>query len=669
MPDTKTAGRSLRRFAAGLTLAILSASPGPAQDRDPGEWPHYAADLASTRYSPLDQIHAGNVGELEIAWRWTSRNFGPREDWNLRTTPLMVGGVLYATAGARRAAVAIDPVTGETLWMYRLDEGRRGRSAPRQTSGRGLAFWSDSGEARLFLVTPAYRLVALDAGSGRPIPGFGLDGMVDLRRDLGREVDLERAPIGSGTPPTVVGDVVVVGAALPSGGAPPSPGNPPSPVRGYDARSGELLWTFHTIPRQGEYGWETWEEESFRFTGNGGVWTWMSADPELGLVFLPTEAGTGDYYGGHRPGDNLFTQSVVALDVRSGLRRWHFQTVHHGIWDYDLPTAPVLLDLTVDGREIPALAQVTKQAFTFVLDRRTGEPVWPVEERPVAKSAVPGEKTAPTQPFPTKPPPFQRQGVAPDDLLDFTPELRAEAEAIAERYTLGPLFTPPTVVEEGGNRGTLTVPGALGGANWPSVAADPETGVVYVSSGLDVNVLGLVHDPERSSMRFIQGRRRDLRLPEGGGPQGLPLLKPPWGLITALDLNRGEILWQVPNGDTPDWVRDHPALAGVELGRTGQPDRGGLLVTKTLLFAGEGSGMFAAFGSGGPRFRAHDKATGAILREFELPANQSGTPMSYLADGRQFLVVAVGAPNHPGEFVALALPRESLPPPNRGGSR
>ncbi len=640
-------------LAAALSVAAAAAF---AQDRDPGEWPHYAADLSSTRYSPLDQIHAGNVDQLEIVWRWTSRNFGPRPDFNLRTTPLMLDGVVYVTAGARRAAIAMDAATGETLWTYRLDEGKRGESAPRQTSGRGVSFWSDGETARVFLVTPAYRLVALDADTGRLIPGFGLDGMVDLRRNLGREVDLETAAIGSGSPPTVVGDVIVVGAALVSGSAPPSPENAPSPVRGYDARSGELLWTFHTIPREGEFGNDTWENDSWRTTGNTGVWAWMSADPELGLVYLPTEAPTGDYYGGHRPGDNLFSQSVVALDVATGERRWHYQTVHHPIWDYDLPTAPVLLDLTVDGREIPALAQVTKQAFTFVLDRRTGEPVWPIEERPMPASTVPGEKTAPTQPFPTKPPPFQRQGVSEDDLIDLTPELKEQALQIARFYTLGPLFTPPTVMVPRGNRGTLTVPGALGGANWPSVAADPETGIVYVSSGLDVNVLGLENDPERSTMDFVQGTRREIRLPEGGGPQGLPLLKPPWGLITALDLNRGEILWQVPNSDTPEWIREHPALEGVELGRTGQSDRGGLLVTKTLLFAGEGSGMFAAFGTGGPMFRAHDKATGEILWEFELPANQSGTPMSYEVDGRQFIVVAVGAPDHAAEFVALALP-------------
>ncbi|MYK79152.1 MAG: PQQ-binding-like beta-propeller repeat protein, partial [Acidobacteria bacterium] len=389
----------LRRLI-GLGAALTLAAPAFAQDRDPGEWPHYAADLSSTRYSPLDQIHAGNVDQLEIVWRWTSRNFGPRPDFNLRATPLMLDGVVYVTAGARRVAVAIDAATGETLWTYRLDEGKRGESAPRQTSGRGVAFWSDGETARVFLVTPAYRLVALDAETGRLIPGFGLDGMVDLRRNLGREVDLETAAIGSGSPPTVVGEVVVVGAALVSGSAPPSPENAPSPVRGYDARTGELLWTFHTIPREGEFGNDTWENDSWRTTGNTGVWAWMSADPELGLVYLPTEAPTGDYYGGHRPGDNLFSQSVVALDVATGERRWHYQTVHHPIWDYDLPTAPILLDLTVDGREIPALAQVTKQAFTFVLDRRTGEPVWPIEERPMPASTVPGEKTAPTQPFP-----------------------------------------------------------------------------------------------------------------------------------------------------------------------------------------------------------------------------------------------------------------------------
>ena len=569
----------------------------------------------------------------------------------------MADGVLYATAGYRRAVVAIDPGTGETLWMYRLDEGDR--SAPRRNSGRGVAYWDPPGEGdgpRIFVVSPGFQLVALDAATGIPVDGFGDAGVVELRRGLGRELDLVAAPIGSSSPPIVVGDVVVVGSALPSGSAPRTLDMPPGHVRGYDAATGELLWTFHTIPRAGEFGNDTWEDRSWENAGNVAVWTALSADPELGHVYLPVELGTGDYYGGHRPGDNLFSQSLVALDASTGERVWHFQTVHHGIWDYDLPAAPVVADLLVDGREIPAVAQITKQTFTFVFDRRTGEPVWPIEELPVPQTDVPGERTAPTQPFPTRPPPYDRQGVDPDELIDFTPELRAEALDIVARLRVGPLYTPPSVLVEGGTQGTLMVPGMLGGANWPGGAFDPETGILYVQSATDPSVVGVAPAPEISEMDYILSPGR-LRLTEGGGPRGLPLFKPPWGRITAIDLNAGELVWQVPNGDAPDYVKNHPALEGVDVGRTGRPDRGGMLATSTLLFAGEGGGMYAGYESGGNRFRAHDKATGEIVAEIELPANQTGLPMTYMHEGRQFIVLAVGARGHPGELVALALPR------------
>ena len=643
-----------RVFAAFLSAALWAPGAADAQSGAAnGQWRYYGGDAGSTRYAPLGQIDRDNVADLEVAWRWQAANFGPQPEFNYRTTPLMVDGVLYATAGYRRTVVAIDAGTGETLWTYRLDDGDR--AAPRRNSGRGVAWWEAPGIApRIFMVTPGFQLVALDAATGRPIQDFGDGGVVELRVGLGRELDLIDAPIGSSSPPIVVDDVIVIGSALPSGGAPRSREMPPGHVRGYDAVTGELRWTFHTIPQPGEYGNETWEDGSWEYTGNAAVWTPISADPELGLVYLPVELGTGDYYGGHRPGDNLFSQSIVALDASTGERAWHFQTVHHGIWDYDPPAAPILADLVVDGREIPAVALITKQTFTFVFDRRTGEPVWPIEERPVPQTDVPGERTAATQPFPTKPPPYDRQGVDPADLIDFTPELRAEAEEILAQLHYGPLYEPPTVPVEGGTQGTLMVPGSLGGANWPGGALDPESGYLYVQSATAPSVISLINVPEVSDMDYIRGG--GLRLRQGGGPQGLPLFKPPWGRVTAIDLNRGEIAWQVPNGDAPEYVKNHAALEGIDVGRTGRPDRGGVLVTSTLLFAGEGGGMFAAFGSGGNKFRAHDKATGEIVAEIELPANQTGLPMTYMHEGRQYIVVAVGARRHPAELVALALP-------------
>ena len=618
-----------------------------------GEWRFYGGDAASTRYSPLDQINRDNVNDLEIVWRWKAANFGPRPEFNYRTTPIMIGGVLYATAGERRAVVAVDAATGETLWMYRFEEGQRWEDAPRRNSGRGVAYWSDGEDGRVFLVTPGYHLIALDAKTGRPSSGFGNHGVVDLKEGLDRPVDPIEDIIGSSSPPLVVGDVVIVGAALGTGGAPPKKEMPPGHVRGYDVQTGERLWIFHTIPQPGELGNETWENDSWSYTGNAAVWTTFSADEELGYVYLPTEAPTGDYYGGHRLGDNLFSQSLVCLDAKTGERIWHYQTVHHGIWDYDNPAAPVLVDITVDGREIKAVALVTKQAFTFVFDRVTGEPVWPIEERPVPQTDVPGERTAPTQPFPTKPAAFDRQGISVDDLIDFTPELKAEALEIASNYRLGPLFTPPSTVDLDGTWATVALPGSQGGANWQGAALDPETGILYVPSSTDPNVIGLVNDPEVSNMAYVAVE--GLEPPLGGGPQGLPLVRPPWGRITAINLNTGEHVWMVPNGDAPDYVRSHPALQGVDLPRTGRPERSGLLVTKTLLFAGEGGGLYARYGSGGRMLRAYDKLTGEIIAQFELPANQTGVPMTYMLDGRQYIVVAVGAAGHPGELVALSV--------------
>jgi len=645
---------------AVLVLLALSGRSALAQNgAADGEWHHYGGDAGSTRYSPLDQITPANVDDLEIAWRWKAASYGPRPEYNYQATPLMVDGVLYVTAGTARDVVAIDATTGETLWMWRYDGGERADRAPRKNH-RGVAYWTDGTSERILYITAGYRLISLDANTGRPDPTFGDEGIVDLFDGLDRPRP-EIGRVGASSPPMIVGDIAVVGSAMSAFAR--TRENIAGFVRGYDIRTGERRWIFHTIPQPGEYGNDTWGNDSWQYTGNTGAWAPMAADPELGYVYLPLETPTNDLYGGDRPGDNLFAESLVALDAVTGERVWHFQFVHHGIWDWDIPTAPMLIDITVDGRTIKAIAQVTKQAWTYVFDRVTGEPVWPIEERPVPIGDVPGEWYSPTQPFPTKPDPFDRQGITAGDLIDFTPEIRAEALRIASEYRMGPIFTPPSSPTDTSVRGTLMVPGLTGGANWQGGAVDAETGILYVSS---------ISNPMRAAARPPTGSLPDFsamaraaraRAPAGPagcnmmGPLGLPLIKPPWGRITAIDLNTGDHLWMVPNGDTPDCVKNHPALEGLELAPTGKAERGGLLVTKTLVFAGEGSGLFAApRDTGGPMFRAHDKLTGEVVAEFELPAHQTGLPMTYLQDGRQFIVVAVGARDHPAELVALALP-------------
>jgi quinoprotein glucose dehydrogenase len=648
-----------------VTLWLMAATPTAGQSgAKNGEWRFYGGDSGSTKYSPLDQINKENVKDLRIAWRWKAQNFGPTSELNMEATPLMVGGVLYTTVGLRRDVVAIDAATGETLWMWRYDEGVRGQMAPRHNH-RGVAYWTNgSGDDRIVYITPGYHLIALSAKTGHPIPDFGKGGVVDLYEGLDRPAPPDGL-IGSSSPPIIVKDTVVVGAALLAFSK--TIGNIAAHVRGYDVRTGKRNWIFHTIPIPGEFGNETWEKDSWSYTGNTAVWTTMSADEELGYVYLPVETPTNDFYGGHRLGNNLFAESLVCLDAKTGRRIWYFQLVHHGIWDYDTVAPPILLDLNVDGRPVKAVAQVTKQAFTYVFDRVTGKPLWPIEERAVPQSDVPGERTSATQPIPTKPPAFDRQGVTLDDLNDLTPELKAEAVKMAAEYRLGPVYTPPIVAGKNGLKGLLQLPSATGGANWQGGAADPETGMLYVASGTQVSPMGLVHDPARSEMNYISGggEAPAARPVEGQpvgprvfGPQGLPMVKPPWGRITAIDLNKGEIRWAVPNADAPDWVKEHPALRGITVPRTGRYEHAGILVTKTLVFAGEGSGLFAVPpGSGGPMFRAYDKLTGDIVFEFKLPANQSGVPMTYMVDGRQFIVMAIGAPSVPAEFVALTVVR------------
>ena len=635
-------------------LAATTVSVFGQGDRDSHEWRTYGGDFASTRYSPLDQIDRDNFNDLEVAWRFKTENFGSRPESNFQSTPLMVDGVLYSTVGTRRAVVALDAETGELFWMHRLDEGERGQGAPRKLSGRGLAHWQEGAEpARIIYVTPGYQMIALDAHTGRRISSFGTDGIVDLKENMDQELDPITGEAGLHAAPVVVDGVILIGSAHLPGGAPATKEKPKGYVRGFDARTGERLWIFHTIPQSDEFGNDTWLNDSWQYTGNTSVWGQMSVDEELGIAYLPVEMPTGDYYGGHRHGDNLFSDCLVAIDLHTGRRIWHFQTVHHDIWDWDLPSAPILADIVVDGRAFKAVAQPTKQGFVFVFDRVTGEPVWPIEERPVPPSDVPGERTSPTQPFPTKPPSFERQGVSLDDLIDFTPELHAQAVEIASSYRLGPIYTPPSLNKgPSGTHGTLMMPAATGGSNWPGGSLDPETGIFYIYSKTEITPLGLGNNPERSNMDFIVewGRR--------GPPlhiDGLPIMKPPWGRITAIDLNKGEIVWQVAHGETLDSTRNHPALQGVTIPRTGQRGRIGTVVTKTLLIAGDPAVFTTPSGEEGAMLRAYDKATGEELGAVFIPAPQRGSPMTYMLDGVQYLVLAIGG-RIPGELIAFKLP-------------
>jgi quinoprotein glucose dehydrogenase len=687
---------------AVVTLGmVLAATPllGQAGARN-GEWPTYGGDLANTRYSPLDQINRDNFNDLEVAWRFKTDNLGPRPEYNFQSTPLMVNGRLYTTAGSRRAVVSLDAGTGEMLWVHSENEGARGEAAPRQLSGRGLAYWSDGKtEERILYVTPGYRLIALDAKTGIRIAGFGTRGVVDLKLDNDQEIDLITGEVGLQAAPVVAGNTIIIGAAHLVSFAPKSKANVKGYVRGYDVRTGKRSWIFHTIPRPGEFGAETWDDKaSLAFTGNTGVWSQISVDEELGLAYLPVELPTGDFYGGHRPGNGLFGESLVAVDLKTGKRKWHYQLVHHGIWDWDIPCAPILVDLTMNGRTVKAVAQPTKQSWIFLFDRVTGQPLWPIEERAVPQSDAPLEKTSPTQPFPTRPPAFDRQGVSVDDLIDFTPGLRAEALKLVSRYKLGPLYTPPIVSRWDGLLGTLVLPSNNGGPNWPGGAVDPYTGILYIYSFTQITARGLIHDPERSDMEYIQGIASP-PAPDGSTPagrpaargrgagssrgerggrawgdgegeatgrglavQGLPLVKPPWGRISAIDLSKGEIVWQVAHGETPDAVRNHPALKGLTIPRTGRSNgRIGTLVTRTLVIAGEPGFFTTPAGVRGAMLRAYDKATGAEVGAVYMPAPQTGSPMTYLLNGQQYLVVATSGATSSGELLAFKLPGTSGP--------
>ena len=634
-----------------LLLAGLVATPGgrlqAQRGAAGGEWRAYGGDNGQTRYAPLDQITRDNVRDLRVAWTFRMDNFSSPAELRSETSPVMANGRLLFTAGVTRAVVAADAGTGELRWVWKNDEGVRMQRAPRRGSGRGVAYWSGGRDERVFTVTPGFRLVALDARTGRQVPGFGRDGVVDLFAEIDPTIDLT-GTIGNTSPPVVVGDVVIVGPAHAQGARPPSMRNTKGDVMAFDVRTGRKRWQFHTIARRGEAGYESWLDGSGEYSGNAGVWTPFTADEELGYVYLPVEAATSEYYGGHRPGNNLYSSSLEALDARTGKRVWHFQLVHHDIWDYDISSPPLLVDITVDGTPIKAIVQPTKQAYLYVFDRVTGRPIWPIEERPAPMSDVPGEWTSRTQPVPVKPAAFDRVGMTEDDLIDFTPELRRKAIEALRPYRFGPLYIPPSLMDAAdGTKGAIMMPGNRGGANWNAGAVDPETGYVYVASVTRPTLLQLVK-AGNTDVNFVA----TALAPPLPTVDGLPLQKPPYGRIVAFDMNKGEIAWQMANGDTPPAIGNHPQLAGLQIPRTGSVSHAGLLLTRTLLFAGEGDG-------GLPMFRAHDKRTGEVLWETQIPGGvQTGLPVTYMHNGRQFIVFATGGTGTqtPAQLVAYALP-------------
>ena len=690
----RTLGPTL--ILVAVSVAVWAAGRVAAQQAATvGEWRSYAGDLRNHHYSPLDQIKAANFATLEVAWRFKTDSLGPRPEYKLEGTPVAVGRTLYTTAGTRRAAIALDAATGELKWSHSEFEGARAANSPRQLSGRGVAYWTDGRDQRILYITTGYQLVALDAKTGVRIASFGKDGIVDLKEGVvvgkGEQIDLAKGEIGLHATPAITRDgVVLIGSSFLEGGTPRTHNNTKGLVRGFDVRTGKRLWTFNTIPRPGEVGNDTWLNESWAVTGNVGVWNQIAADEELGLAYLPVETPSSDFYGGLRPGNNLFAESIVAIDYKTGRRKWHFQLVHHPIWNMDIAAAPMLVDLTVAGRPVKAVAAMGKQAMLYLFNRVTGEPIFPIEERPVPQSDVPGEKTSPTQPFPTKPPAYDHQGVTLENLIDFTPELRAEAVKIASRYKIGPIFTPPPVSKA---EGPIAGFRSSGGTNWPGGSFDPETHIAYVPSFTAMPVLGLLPPPNKefsdlpyvsgnalTGVRYISGpgenagadaparigpagatapaaTTNDGAVNANASPQGLPLLKPPYGRLTAIDLDRGEIVWQVAHGETPDSVRNHPALKGLTIPRTGQSGAVGALVTKTLVIAGDPLATTGANRPRGAMLRAYDKVDGKEIGAVYLPAQQSGTPMTYALDGKQYIVVAVSGGTYSGEYLAFTLGR------------
>ena len=647
----------------GRQLIPGAAASAAAQSAEAAatEWLSYGGDKASSKYSPIDQIGGDNFSRLQVAWTWRSAEeeitkANPDvKTWVWESTPLMVNGVLYVSTSLSQVA-AIDASTGETRWVYDPETWKNGTPSNNGFVHRGVSYWADGDDQRILFGTGDGYLICLNAETGKPIPTFGRDGRIDLTQGLGRPVD--RRLYGVSSPPIICHDVVMMGSKVHD--VPLAKEMPPGDVRGFDVRTGQQLWQFRSIPGEGEFGNETWDEGSWKTTGAANVWTLMSADDELGYVYLPFSTPSNDWYGGQRPGDGLFGESLVCLDARTGNRIWHFQIVHHGLWDYDLPAAPNLIDVRVNGTPVKAVAQVTKQGFVYVFDRVTGRPIWPIEERPVPQSTVPGERSSRTQPFPTKPAPFDRQGVSESDVVDFTPELRKQALAVLARYNYGPLYTPPSI-----EKPTIQMPGWAGGASWAGAACDPETGMMYLPSITSPLAITMVNRPSRSPAPYVGAPALMETL------QGVPLWKPPYGRITAIDLNTGNHRWMVPMGDL---AQSHPVLKHLSPPPVGRAARGHVLLTKTLLIIGQegttqresgplresaaeaGTASVPNFEIHDPKLCAYDKATGNLAGEVALPRNATGAPMTYMLNGKQFIVVPTGGANLPAELIALRLP-------------
>lgn len=606
------------------------------------DWPVYGGDNGSQKYSPLDQINAGNVSEIETAWSWSSVDNATvsenHSQQNFRATPggfkaspIVLDGVMYIPTSFGRV-VALDAISGDEIWVFDTKAWESGRPPNLGYNTRGVAYWEEGDKKRIFFATNDSFLWSIDATTGMPDTSFANNGKVDLGEGLGREID--RRQYGVVSPPLVANGIVVVNSIINDG--PTTKEMPPGHVRGFNASTGEMEWIFHTIPQAGEPGVETWEDGSWEYTGNTNSWSIMTADEELGYVYLPIGTPTNDWYGGLRKGDNLFAESLVVVEAATGELVWHFQMVHHGVWDYDLPAAPTLVDITVDGKAISAVAQISKQGFTYVFDRETGEPVWPIEERPVPQGNMPGEALSATQPFPTKPPPFAQQGISDETLIDFTPQLRQEALQNIEGFDYGPLFTPPSL------RGAINLPGWGGGGWWTGASFDPDTGLFYVPSMATPIVVQLVEaDPAESNLDYVRGGAYNV-----AGPQGLPLTKPPYGTITAINLNTGEHEWRVAHGEG---IRQKIIDMGIlDPGPVGGPSRTGPVLTKTLLFIAQSD-------NGRNLLRAFNKATGEIVHEIELPLPPQGTPISYEVDGKQYLSLAIGGATD-SRIHTLALP-------------
>jgi len=680
--------KSKKTFSRSVALAVVASlfCWGTLYSQEitgsEGEWHYLGGNASHTRYTPLDQINADNFEELEVTWIWRGDNFGPSVDYVFRSTPIYVDGLLYTVAGQRRTVAAIDPSTGETIWTYREPHTTRFDRGMRNNYGKGVAYAEVNGRDVIFTSSPGFFLHALDAQTGRPledwgnpvpIEGFSQTGVVDMLPDLVSDwepwltsgytydpyngIPRELGNLSTSSPPIVVNGVVIVGNVHEQGYYQTRTENIPGDILAYDAATGEFLWKFHVIPRPGEFGHDTWENDAWKRTGDVSSWAPMSADPELGLVYVPTNPPTIDFYGGFRPGDNLYGTSIIALDVATGERVWHFQTVHHDIWNYDNPAAPILLDVTVDGVPTPIVVETTKQGFAYTFNRETGEPVWPMEERPVPQSEIPGEQLSPTQPFPTKPAAFQLQGLTEDDLIDFTPELRAAAVEVLKDYWIGPLFNPPIQVgHPSGLRSFVSCPAGASNIFGPP-SADPESGVLYVPTRRNCRSENIVPGSEmdrpddpmttgETISDWAVANRGDFL---GRGPQGLPILKPPYSEIVAIDMNTGEHIWAIPNGDTPDQIKNHPALQGLEIPKTGVDSHPITMVTKSLLISAEGA-------AGEPVLHAIDKSTGANLGSVELPGPGRYGMMGYMHDGTQYIVVQISSANYPGALVALRLP-------------